>query len=255
MGSAPDVPSPETIPEADSRTLSFIDELKRLGEQHEDRISEAKDPAALERAHQMQVEQKIKHFARQNNIELEKALDIINEARSAYIDQNLGDGDGKISLAEAENARKIFESNPAFRNLTELDKRYFPSRTESQMVSEPLLKVSETEIAPDVSESTSNETSIESPSVKQYVSGVEKSTGGWLFNGRTDVSGTFDAIKGLRLSQINEMVANDSLPDGIKQEGWDRWVAEVKDQLIAVPANGDEALGQYVARLANTRTA
>ena len=92
-------------------------------------------------------------------------------------------------------------------------------------------------------------------SLDSYVRSIEQPKNGILDTlfgiGKPNVAGTFDQLKDLSVGEIKEMVASDSVPAEMTEEGFDRWVAEMNK----VAANDNERFGDVIARAANSRTA
>lgn len=90
--------------------------------------------------------------------------------------------------------------------------------------------------------------------VNKYVTGVEKPSG-FIFT-KPDVSGTFEALKGLSIAEFKAMAGNDNLPSllqerGVSYDGFERWGETLQDQVKLIPANDTETVGDYVTRIAN----
>lgn len=92
-------------------------------------------------------------------------------------------------------------------------------------------------------------------SLNDYVRNVEQPRNNifdTLFGmGKPNIEGTLDQMKDLSMGQLRDMVANDNLPAGVSDAGFDRWWGEV----AGAAANDNERFGDVVARVANGRTA
>ncbi len=90
--------------------------------------------------------------------------------------------------------------------------------------------------------------------VQNYVQEVEKGKSSLLWGGRPDVAGTFDALKGMTFADIKAVATSPDLGAeldrlGLQPDGWNRWVDTINEQAKLIPANDDEQLGQYIARI------
>jgi len=95
--------------------------------------------------------------------------------------------------------------------------------------------------------------------LNNYVSGVEKPNVGFIeglfMSAPKDVSGTFDQISSINVQDMLAIDAQNSMPEGASEDGWNRWVDNIKEMISTVPANDNEPIGQYVSRIVNSQAA
>jgi hypothetical protein len=72
---------------------------------------------------------------------------------------------------------------------------------------------------------------------------------------RPNVSGTFDQIANMSVNDMMTADAANSMPAGVVEEGWNRWVAEVKELRKGIPDSGNLSVGELVSRATNSRVA
>ncbi len=90
--------------------------------------------------------------------------------------------------------------------------------------------------------------------LQNYVQEIEKGKSSLLWGGRPDVAGTFDVLKNMSFADIKAVATSPDLGAelerlGIQPEGWNRWVDTINEQAKLIPANDNEQLGQYIARV------
>ena len=231
MGEKPDIESPEPVNKVTDMNDISLNEVLALS-----KGVSVNDPDALARLEEL-------------GLDDDSLMDMIGTLKEYGSKPEV---DMDMTVREFLN-----ETKPVFRDLTPSETSGIPEAT-PYGPNDPIPGPGATDIVRDASVTTA-----ETPeqSLNNYVRDIEQPRGGGILDvfdnlfggGKPNIEGSFEAMQDQDLSvgDIRKMVAEGSVPAGMKDEGFDTWVGEMNK----VAANDNERFGDVIARVANSRAA
>jgi len=84
--------------------------------------------------------------------------------------------------------------------------------------------------------------------METLVAGVEKTSGGFLGLGASDIRGTYTALAGTPLSQLSELTTSNLAELNVSEKGFEKWANTIDTYASVLPYRPTETLSQYVTR-------
>ena len=80
------------------------------------------------------------------------------------------------------------------------------------------------------------------------VAGVERTSGGFLGLGASDIRGTYAALVDIPLNQLSEITASKLASLNVSERGFEKWANTLDTFAAVLPYTPNETLGQYIKR-------